>query len=352
MRASVLGAMVGLVFGCALVAPVVSADAPAKNANQLVDEGLQLRSKGRDAEALERFEAAYALRPEARIRAQIALAEQALGHWEPARAHLADALTHRDDAWISRWRTELEGALRRVDSELGSIEVVSNVAGAAVLVDDQERGTTPLAQPLFGLPGAHMVRVQAPDFEPVTQTVDLQKGRRSLVEATLRHIEVAPPPAAAPAGAQPLVTQPEPAPSPLLEPAPLHAARTTDAAPTHHRPLARRTGFLVSAASVAVASFAAGGATYAMAGNKSQALKKDCYQAACPADEREERRKTVQRLDRTSWGLLSVGAATVIGTGIAYLVSREPPSAPRAAGMALGAAVDRTSAVLSGSMEF
>ena len=66
----------GLVFA----APFAHADAQSE-ADALITKGVGLREKGRDEEALDVFRQALAKSPSARARAQVALAEQALGMW-------------------------------------------------------------------------------------------------------------------------------------------------------------------------------------------------------------------------------------------------------------------------------
>lgn len=101
----VLASMIG-------VAPV-----RAQSAETLIDEGVQLREQGRDAGALERFQRAYAESRSARALAQVALAEQALGRWVDANAHLTEALAMGGE-WIETHRGPREARCR--PSALGS----------------------------------------------------------------------------------------------------------------------------------------------------------------------------------------------------------------------------------------
>ena len=67
-----------------LVALLSASFARAQDAEALVEEGLALRREGRDAEAAERFRAAYDVDHSARSLAQLAFAEQATGDWVAA----------------------------------------------------------------------------------------------------------------------------------------------------------------------------------------------------------------------------------------------------------------------------
>src|SRR5258706_9469725 len=79
-------------------------------ADAALQRGIALRKEQRDQEALDEFRRAYALSPSPRARAQMALAEQALGHWLDADAGLGAALDAKEDAWIERNRASLEAA--------------------------------------------------------------------------------------------------------------------------------------------------------------------------------------------------------------------------------------------------
>lgn len=142
----------------------------------LIDRGVALREEGRDREALAEFERAYALRPTARARAQIALAHQALGDWVEAEKWLLDALGAADDPWIARNRAALDEALAVVRKHLGSIELDIRVAGASVTVDGVRAGTAPLAAPLRVVSGAHVVEIDAPGYERARRRFEVEPG--------------------------------------------------------------------------------------------------------------------------------------------------------------------------------
>ena len=58
-----------------------AAEAATPTAESLIEEGIALRTEGRDEEALGKFVESYELAPAPRTLTQIALAEQALGRW-------------------------------------------------------------------------------------------------------------------------------------------------------------------------------------------------------------------------------------------------------------------------------
>lgn len=80
-------------------------------ADALIAEGVARRRAGDDEAALAFFANAYVLDPSPRARAQMALAEQALGRFELAEEHMLEALDEDDHPWIVENRGTLEEAL-------------------------------------------------------------------------------------------------------------------------------------------------------------------------------------------------------------------------------------------------
>src|SRR5260221_25029 len=82
--------------------------AAAQDADAFIKQGIALRRALKEQEALTAFRRAYELAPSPRAVAQIGLAEQALGRWADAEAHLLTALEAVSDPWIDKYRTPLE----------------------------------------------------------------------------------------------------------------------------------------------------------------------------------------------------------------------------------------------------
>lgn len=298
-------------------------DAPATDPNELTELGLRLRTEGRDAEALEKFQAAYAVSPEPRLLAQIALAEQALGRIVPAYEHLRQALDNTQDPWIAKWRSELDGTLRQIEGEFALLEVHCNVPGAAVIIGDQFVGRTPLAGPLRVTPGSVAVRVEAEGFVPATQAVTTMRAQQSRLDVAL--------------------VPPAPAPAPI--PPPVAIPVSTESVARQRNPL-----WLIGVG-VGAATALSGAVTYAISGKKADSLEKDCYDQTCEDDERNDRRKTVRALDRASRALAAVGLVTLLGSGAAYLWAKG--SAPeQAPSVRVQASVGASYAVLYGTIKF
>lgn len=159
----------------AAVSALGAAPASAQSAEALIDEGIQLREQGRDGDALERFQRAFRESGTARALAQVALAEQALGRWVDANAHLTEALA-MGGVWIETHRPTLENALATIRSRLGRLELVDGTPGARVRVNGEDAGTLPLEEVLYVPSGTVVIEVSAPGHVPLTRTVHIEPG--------------------------------------------------------------------------------------------------------------------------------------------------------------------------------
>jgi hypothetical protein len=178
-----------LSLGLFVVSPGARADASAE-AEALIAKGVELREKGRDDEALAVFKEALAKAPSPRARAQVGLAEQALGMWVLAEADLFAALAAADDPWIAKNRAPLEGALAVVRRRLASLEV-RGAENAEVFIDGVRIGKG--VGPFRVEAGRRTLEVRAPGFHPTARTVELPAGgiaRETVTLVAASHPEV------------------------------------------------------------------------------------------------------------------------------------------------------------------
>lgn len=160
---------------------------PEESADAAVDRGVELRRAGDDEGALELFTRAYERDHSPRARAQMALAEQALGRFVEAEAHLVEALAATDDAWIARRREDLQHALEAIRLRLGHLEIRGGVDGADVRIDGRSVATLPLERPIRIATGSYRLEVVARGYYPAIRTVIV------VTEATTREaIELSP----------------------------------------------------------------------------------------------------------------------------------------------------------------
>ncbi len=146
---------------------------PAAEADALIEEGLRLRTAGRDDDALVQFQRAYERSPSPRALAQTALAEQAIGRWAEADEHLTEALTRTSDPFIQRNRAALEQAHAIVRTHVGQLEVRGNVPEAELFVGTRSLGTVAVPRARSVPVGSVTFVVRAAGYAPVTRTVNV-----------------------------------------------------------------------------------------------------------------------------------------------------------------------------------
>jgi hypothetical protein len=176
-------ALVSAGAGRALAAPENT------EADALINRGIELREHGKDDEALAVFKQALAKSPTPRARAQVALAEQALGLWTAAESDLALCLAAADDPWITKNRAALEGALAVVRRHLGSLEV-RGTEGAEVFLDGVRLGTLPATAPFRVEVGRRTLELRAKGFHPSARNVEI--GSAGVTRETVMLVALAP----------------------------------------------------------------------------------------------------------------------------------------------------------------
>jgi hypothetical protein len=164
----------------------------------IVRRGIELRREGKDAEALAEFQRALAIRSTSRTRAQIGLAQQALGRWIEAEASLVEALRAGEDPWIVRQREVLDAALGTVRRHLGWLEIATNVPSAELWVNGSRLGALPQA-PLRVVAGAVALELRAAGYRTAERTVTVAPEEHARETVTL----VALPPKDAPPASPP-----------------------------------------------------------------------------------------------------------------------------------------------------
>lgn len=178
--------------GWALLFFAFTSNAQAADPDELVSKGIALRKERHDAEALALFREAYAIQPAARTRAQIGLAELALGKFLEAEVDLKGALAAAADPWIAKNGDALRTALTTVEDHLAWVKVTTS-AGAEVRIDGRLVGSAPLEGPVRVVAGTVRVEVSREGVLPARREVDAAPGQK--VELTLDAPLPAPKPA-------------------------------------------------------------------------------------------------------------------------------------------------------------
>jgi hypothetical protein len=158
----------------------------------LIAAGIELRRAGDDKEALSLFARAAAVHPSARARAQVGLAQQALGRWIDAERSLAAALEHEEDPWVERYKSLLQSGLAAVQSHLAWLDVTSSVAGASLYVNGELAGTMPLGAPVRVVAGLAVVELRAPGYVAERRERDVEGNARVREAFALRPVGLPP----------------------------------------------------------------------------------------------------------------------------------------------------------------
>lgn len=196
-RAAALVALF-LVGTLAALPQVAGAQPPEQTPEALIDRAIDLRTRGDDVAAHDLLARAFAQSPTPRATAQLGLVEQALGRWVEAERHIAQALAHREDEWISRNRAALEGSLATVRDHLGSLDVLCDVDGARLVVRGETLGRTPLAEPIRLPAGRVDVEVVADGHAPEVFSIEVRPGELSRQTVELQPLVVPPPESVSP----------------------------------------------------------------------------------------------------------------------------------------------------------
>jgi PEGA domain len=165
--------------------PLAQAADPAE-VETLIQQGNDLRKKGRDGAALPLFQRAYDLERTPRTAGQLGTVETAMGYWLSAERHLMEALESPRHPWVARNFPQLEATLREVRANIGELEIVGAPAGAEILINGRSEGITPLSRPLRVGDGTAQITIRAQGFEDQLASVRVTGGKRERLEAALK----------------------------------------------------------------------------------------------------------------------------------------------------------------------
>jgi hypothetical protein len=207
----------GLLAGAALSLSVVSVDArPArtptqanKRAESPVDvaeaktrwkRALDLYDEGNFDAARTELRRAYEIAPNYRLLYNLGQIEFELHDYPAALVDFQQFLAEGGAAIPADRKAEIERDIEKLRSRVASIEIVVDVAGADVAVDEITVGTSPLAKPLVVSAGNRVLTVTKGGFSPAKRVVDLAGGDTARIELHLA--EIAATPVGAPANSQ------------------------------------------------------------------------------------------------------------------------------------------------------
>ncbi|HXJ22707.1 MAG TPA: PEGA domain-containing protein [Polyangia bacterium] len=192
----------------ALTRPAMADD--AREADKLIRHGVELRKAHDDESAAREFQKAYDLTHSPRAAGQLGLAEQALGRWEDAEHHVAEAIHAADDPWVAKNRAALDEAMGTIQAHLGRVEVIGDPPGADVSVNGRDVGKLPLSDAVRVSAGEVDIEVHVPGYVGAQRNVTIVGGQYQKV---IIHLVKEAPPAA-----EPRPGNPEAPPAPTRSP--------------------------------------------------------------------------------------------------------------------------------------
>jgi hypothetical protein len=150
-----------------------TARAQAAGEEDLNRRGIELRKGGNDAAARGVFQEMYDRFRSPRSAAQLGLAEQAVGRWEDAEAHVSEALRTPSDAWVAKHRAPLDQAIIAIRAHVARVEISGDPVGAEVLINGRSVGKLPLARSITVPIGQVDVECRAPGRKTAVRTLSL-----------------------------------------------------------------------------------------------------------------------------------------------------------------------------------
>jgi hypothetical protein len=162
--------------------------------------GVALYKDGDYEAALVEFKRAQEVSPNYRVLYDIGQSLYQLQRYAEALKAFEDYLAQGGTQLSPTRRADVEADLRALHARVGYLNVVVNVEGAEIRVDDQVVGTSPIAAPILVSVGHRKISVARPDRVAMERFVDVAVGDRTKIVFDL------------PA---PVVAAPAPAPGPL-----------------------------------------------------------------------------------------------------------------------------------------
>jgi hypothetical protein len=191
-----------LLGGIALVASPASAQAPGAGERPLAESlqgpardafasGRLLFNNNDFAGAATKYQQAYELSKDPRLLFDMAICERNLRAYAKMQG-LLEQYERETGAGISAEdKAAVDGALSAIKNLVGTVKVAVSEAAAAVTVDGQVVGTTPLGRPLVVDLGKHTIVATKAGFETTEQTIDVAGGGEMAVTFALvaqRHV--------------------------------------------------------------------------------------------------------------------------------------------------------------------
>jgi cell division septum initiation protein DivIVA len=154
-------------------------------AQALLGQGTKLYQQGDVADALEKFQAAYAAFPSPKLMFNIGQANRDLSRPVEALEAFEKFLVGAADA-SPEMIADARKSVAQLQKKLGRIQVDCESAGAEVSVDGKSVGLAPLPDLIWVTPGRHQVTAKHASAAPAIEDADVTAGSVSTVTVRLR----------------------------------------------------------------------------------------------------------------------------------------------------------------------
>jgi hypothetical protein len=144
--------------------PVPLSDSLTGSAKEAYDAGKQLYRSGDFVGALLQFERAYDLSSDARLLWNVAICEKNLHHYARARKVLERYQIEAGPQLTEQNRKDAKDLSAALSKFISTLRISVSEPGASVLIDDDQVGKSPLAEPLLVDMGSRRVRVVKKGF--------------------------------------------------------------------------------------------------------------------------------------------------------------------------------------------
>jgi hypothetical protein len=168
--------------------PAHVGEAEREQARHLYDEAIQYGKRGEYRKAKASLAAAWSLIKTWEIALNLGSAEMRLGQYRDAAEHLSwgirDGIRKVGETYapLAKAKTLLAEAVQHV----GQVKLLADEPGAAIFVDEEVVGKSPLADPLFLDPGEHVITARPANTERTSLKLEVRVQPGDALERYLR----------------------------------------------------------------------------------------------------------------------------------------------------------------------
>ena len=260
-----------------LSVPVFAQPTKAEEAKaaELKKQGDDLVHASKFKEALEKYDASFAIVPNPAIQYNRGNALKNLQDW-PGALDAFDKFVATAPPELKSKVPNLDKTMAEVKEHVATLVVKCNVPGATILIGEKNIGTTPNVQPFRTTPGDMTITASAPGYITAKQDVTLMPGETATIEVPLKK-----------AASEPVATNTK-EPTPFDNPPPQQPEVTKDKPVESHGGSGWKTVAWVSGG-LGIATLGTGLAFFGLSlSDKSSADSNHCVNKVCDATGRQQ----------------------------------------------------------------